>query len=164
MNKGELIEYIDQNDSGMYDGGLAFKLDIHHLGKQIQVFVDNIVSTKAEPEISILAATLLDILAFNPRSTDWFIDKIWDHYKHAIENGWFGFVNYEGFENSTEANYSHFKVRSIDHIYETLDNPTVIIRIENDGNRYFALLYDCPWDSDHGLSIGIFNNQFDYFE
>ncbi len=164
MKKQELIDYINKHDNGETENGFEFKLNIEHFGNQIDILVDNISSVNAEPQISILTEIITDLQLFNPNKINWFKEKIWNHYSRNMKSAWFGFVNYEGFQNEEDANYAHFKFNSKDDAYKALKLGCVVIYVYKKGIRNFDLVFSCPWELEHGITIGVSNHQFSHIE
>lgn len=160
MNKEELKQYIKINDNGKAKNGFQFELDISYFGSQAYIMVSNIQHVNSEPEISILTEIIADLQAFDPNTTEWFKEKIWKHYQRNMKNAEFGHVNYDGFQNTELANYSHFKINSQEEAYKALHLDCVGIYVPKEGIRSFDLSFSCPWNLEHGILIGVANHQF----
>lgn len=164
MTKKELINYLKLNNRCKIENELEFNLDVNYFGKQIPFLVSNISDIESEPEITILHEIITDIQKFNPNSINWFKDKIWNHFKIKMENGWFGMVNYNGFDNEKDANFAHFNIYSNEDAYKALKLGVVDIYVFKKGMRAFNLGFSCPWELEHGITVNVANHQFDGIE
>ncbi|MEO1628210.1 MAG: hypothetical protein AAFV25_23880 [Bacteroidota bacterium] len=162
MTKDELIRYIHENDAGQTENGFAFQMNVPQMGAQVDVLIDSISSTSSEPNMSILSEIVKDLLAFHPKEHEWFQNKIWENYCWNMREGWFGFVDYNGFPNTESANLAHFAIENPTQVIRAIALKHVGICINKEGVRNFDLTFSCPWDPEHGITIGVTNHQFSH--
>lgn len=164
MNKKEIINQIQLSSKSKYENEVEFSFFLDHFQVEVEFCVNNIPSLDSQSSQGILLAVMNDILSFNPNSMEWFQIKIWEHFNQSMDSTWFGMVNYEGFENEKEANINHFKIKTAAEAVDSIKLGYVHIHLNSLENRSYQMNFSCPWEMEHGIIIGVLNNQFSYME
>lgn len=111
--------------------------------------------------MTLITETINELLCFDQTNKDWLSDQIWKHYEIYVENVSYGMVPYEGFDSESEANRAYFKVYSREDTYDAVKLKEIWADMDFTEFRHFNLVFKCPWDDEHGISIGVINGKFD---
>ena len=163
MTKEEIIEKGNFILNEMNPKYSEFKINLYleFFKKNQEILFANLPSLNSEPQMTVITEIINELLNYNATNKEWLKDEIWKHYEICVENTGYGMVPDVGFENEADANRAYFKVFNRDDAYNAIRLDEVWIDINFTEFRYFNLSFSCPWDDEHGVSIGVKNGKFD---
>jgi len=137
---------------------LDFYIDFFE--EPVSIIVYSILNTESGPKVNTLKEIINELLNFDPKHKVWMKENIWKHYDISIGGASYGMVNYEGFDNHKKANEAHFKVYNADDAYAALELKHIYIDLDS-SFRSFHIIYICPWEMEHGLTIFVNNGKME---
>src|SRR5690606_32986665 len=118
-------------------------------------------SLDSEIELDLITELVNELLSFNHLHEVWLKKAIWSHYDSSVSNTSYNFVTVNGFENEREANMAFFGIHSQEEVYTSADIEYVWVDVSIVDFRYYNLVFCCPWEGEHGISIGVKNGEID---
>ena len=163
MTKAEIVQtgkhYL--NESNVNHSEFRIKLYLEFFGKEQEVFFANLPSLTSEPEMTILADIVNELLNFDIANKEWLKNEVWKHYEISVENTSYGMVPEEGFRNESDANRAYFKIFNKEDAFKAIELVQIWTDLKFTKVNYFNLSIECPWEDEHGISIGVKNGKFD---
>ena len=135
-------------------------LFIPFFDQDVKVLFQNLVSLDSIPEVNLIVEIVNELLEFPDKNKVWLKKEIWNHYETYVSNTSYGFVTLKGFSNQREANMAYFNIRNENEAFENVQLEMIYTDLSFLDFRYFNLIYKCPWENEHGISIGIMNGEF----
>jgi hypothetical protein len=163
MTKEEIISkgsFIPNAESPKFSQ-FEIELFLPFFDQDVKILVVNIPSLEAIPEMNLVKETINELLNFPLQNKSWLKKEIWGHYLMCISN-----ISYTGASGSdlndeSQANKNRFKIFNEDDAYNNIKLKMVWFDVSFLNFRYFNLEYKCPWETEHGIKIGVMNGKFD---
>jgi hypothetical protein len=166
MTKEEIIEKGSFKQSASTPSYSYFEIELYlpFFEKIVKISATNLPSLEAKPEMNLITAIINELLNYPLSNREWLKREIWNHYDTIISSASYGMVAYEGFKSEKEANQAYFKIYNPEDAYNSAELEFILFDVSFLDFRYFNLHYKCPWESEHGIRIGVMNGQFDSIE
>ncbi len=139
-------------------------LNIPLFDSKVKILAMNLISMESEQEIKHITIMINYLLSFNKENEVWLKEVIWDHYESSISNTSYSIVNERQFDNEIDANKFHFQIFNKEDAYQKVDLEMIWFDLSFLDYNYFNLEYNCPWEDEHGIKIGVMEGKFDSLE
>ncbi len=166
MTKQEVIEkgQFEVNERHAEYSEFKIRLYLQFFRQEHEVQFFQLPSLDSEPQITLISDIVNDLLNFDSANEEWLKDEIWRHFNVCIENTSYGMVPDEGFDNEVDANRAYFKIQNRDDAYRAVNLTEIWTDVGFTKSRYFNLWFDCPWEDEHGIKIGVENGKLHSIE
>lgn len=163
MTTAEIIEKGTFHEDRKFPqySGFSIELFVTFFNKSIEVQFDNIPNLQSEPHVNILTRIVNELINFDEANRPWLEKEVWDHYMICVDSTSYGMVDDTGFDDEKEANMAHFNIYNPADALKAIELREVMSNLDFTDYTYFNLIFDCPWENEHGIWIGVKNGQFD---
>lgn len=163
MTKEEIIAQgnflLDERNPKYSEFRISLFLNFFKQEKEIVFF--NLPSFDSEPKMSVLVDIINELLNYDESNKEWLMEKIWNDFELCMREIEYGMVPYEGFESDEAANRAYFKINNQQDALNAVKLHRIWVDIDFTEFRYFNLSFNCPWETEHGINIGVKNGEFD---
>lgn len=132
--------------------------------KEVRIVALNVLNAGSESEMNLTVAIINELLAFERRNEVWLKSEIWNHYQACITNIDYNNVSSSGFSSEVEANRAHFNIYKEEEAYKNVFLEQIWFDASFLDINYYNLEFKCPWETEHGIKIGVMNGEFDSIE
>lgn len=132
--------------------------------KEVKILAINVLSAESEAEMNLIVAVLNELLTFEQKNEVWLKREVWNHYQSCIKNNSYNGVILHGFNNEADANKAHFNIFSEEDAFKSIFLDQIWFDVSFLDFRYYNLEFNCPWEREHGIKIGVMNGEFDSIE
>ncbi|RJG47521.1 hypothetical protein D1Z90_10295 [Motilimonas pumila] len=166
MNVKDLINagLFKPNEEEPSNSSFEISVFLPGFKKEVKVVACNLVSLDLTEQMSYVAETVNSIISFGAKDYVWLKEVIWKHYESCISNISYAMVDSEGGDNEIDANRKYFNISSPSEAFSLASLEVIWFDVSFLGVDYFNLHFSCPWETEHGVMIGISEGKLDYYE
>ncbi len=163
MEKSDIVEkgtyIINEQNHNLSD----FKIELffEFFDQECEVLFMHLASLDAEPQMTLLIETVNHIVTLDESNRDWLKREVWNHYLICIKTTDYGMISYDGFTSNMDANMAYFKVFGPEDATKQMQLHQIWTDLNFTKSSYFNIEFSCPWESEHGIHIGVKDGKFE---
>jgi hypothetical protein len=140
---------------------LELFLYIPFFEKSIRILALNLTSISPEKTHELTTEIINELLSYPLTNRNWLKKEIYNHFLTYISSVEYGDKTTHQIDSLENRNKSFFKIYSEEDAFDRAELDFIWFDVTYTEFRYFNLEYKCPWETEHGIKIGIMNGQFD---